>query len=229
MTLYLEQGEELAPEQLHAPFEKALREGHLIPVCFTSAKTGAGIPEFLRHPRAARAERDRGQPAAVREERDDRGRGIPRRARPHEARPRPRLQDRDGPVRRQGGLLPRPPGHDHARTRSSTSATASGPFKVGHLYSMQGKDYVEVERARARRHRRGREGRRDRVRRRAARLARRGPHPPALARISRRPCTASRWRRRRRATSSASSRCCTSWRSRIRASGSSATRPPTRP
>src|SRR5256885_5217880 len=47
METYLEQGEELSPEQLHAPFEKALREGHLIPVCFASAKTGAGIAEFL--------------------------------------------------------------------------------------------------------------------------------------------------------------------------------------
>ncbi|MGE5616083.1 MAG: elongation factor G, partial [Bacillota bacterium] len=47
MNLYLEQGSELSPEQLHAPFEKALREGHLIPVCFASAKTGAGVMEFL--------------------------------------------------------------------------------------------------------------------------------------------------------------------------------------
>ncbi len=47
MALYLEQGEELSPEQLHAPFEKALREGHLIPVCFASARTGAGVMEFL--------------------------------------------------------------------------------------------------------------------------------------------------------------------------------------
>ena len=47
MELYLEQGEELTPEQLHAPFEKALREGHLIPVCFASARSGAGIPELL--------------------------------------------------------------------------------------------------------------------------------------------------------------------------------------
>src|SRR5688572_19383461 len=47
MALYLEQGEELAPEQLHDPFEKALREGHLVPVCFVSAETGAGIPELL--------------------------------------------------------------------------------------------------------------------------------------------------------------------------------------
>jgi elongation factor G len=47
MELYLEQGEELAPEQLHDPFEEALRESHLIPVCFVSAATGAGIPELL--------------------------------------------------------------------------------------------------------------------------------------------------------------------------------------
>ncbi len=47
MELYLEQGEELEPSQLHDPFEKALREGHLVPVCFVSARTGAGIPELL--------------------------------------------------------------------------------------------------------------------------------------------------------------------------------------
>ena len=47
MELYLEQGEELEPEQLHDPFEKALRSGHLVPVCFTSARTGAGIRQLL--------------------------------------------------------------------------------------------------------------------------------------------------------------------------------------
>lgn len=46
MSLYLEQGE-ISPDQLHAPFEKALRDGHLIPVCFVSARTGAGIAELL--------------------------------------------------------------------------------------------------------------------------------------------------------------------------------------
>jgi elongation factor G len=35
-------------EQLHGAFEQALREGHLIPVCFVSAETGAGVPELLR-------------------------------------------------------------------------------------------------------------------------------------------------------------------------------------
>ena len=47
MELYLEQGQELKPEQLHDPFEKALRDDHLIPICFVSAKTGAGIKELL--------------------------------------------------------------------------------------------------------------------------------------------------------------------------------------
>ena len=47
MALYLDQGEELTPEQLHDPFERALREGHLVPVCFVSAETGAGIPQLL--------------------------------------------------------------------------------------------------------------------------------------------------------------------------------------
>jgi elongation factor G len=47
MALYLEQGEDLQAEQLHEPFEKALREGHLIPICFVSARTGAGVKELL--------------------------------------------------------------------------------------------------------------------------------------------------------------------------------------
>ncbi|MCC7150660.1 MAG: elongation factor G, partial [Rubrivivax sp.] len=43
---YLEDGDVDAAE-LHAPLEQALREGHLIPVCFVSAKTGAGVGELL--------------------------------------------------------------------------------------------------------------------------------------------------------------------------------------
>src|SRR2546421_7619231 len=46
MEKYLEKGE-VTPDELHAPLERALREGHLIPVVFTSAKTGAGIGELL--------------------------------------------------------------------------------------------------------------------------------------------------------------------------------------
>ena len=47
MEIYLEQGEDITPEQLHDPFEKALRRGHLIPVCFVSALTGSGLNQLL--------------------------------------------------------------------------------------------------------------------------------------------------------------------------------------
>jgi elongation factor G len=46
MSKYLEQGE-VSPAELHAPFEQALREGHLVPICFASARNGAGISELL--------------------------------------------------------------------------------------------------------------------------------------------------------------------------------------
>jgi len=47
MEIYLEQGKALDPDQLHDPFEQSLREGHLVPVCFVSAKTGAGLDLLL--------------------------------------------------------------------------------------------------------------------------------------------------------------------------------------
>ncbi|MCK4873715.1 MAG: elongation factor G [Phycisphaerales bacterium] len=42
MEKYLE-GEDISPEELHAAFEKGLREGHIIPICFTSSRTGGGV------------------------------------------------------------------------------------------------------------------------------------------------------------------------------------------
>ncbi|MBY5946437.1 elongation factor G [Photobacterium rosenbergii] len=48
MELYLEQGSSLTPEQLHDPFEEALRTGHVIPVCFVSAETGQGVSLLLQ-------------------------------------------------------------------------------------------------------------------------------------------------------------------------------------
>ena len=43
---YLNDGD-IDVSELHAPLEQALREGHLIPVCFVSAKSGAGVAELL--------------------------------------------------------------------------------------------------------------------------------------------------------------------------------------
>jgi elongation factor G len=46
MARYLEQGD-IDAHELHDPFEQALREGHLVPICFVSARTGAGVSELL--------------------------------------------------------------------------------------------------------------------------------------------------------------------------------------
>jgi elongation factor G len=47
MEKYLE-GETLTREELHDACEEALRDGHLVPICFTSAVTGAGLGELLK-------------------------------------------------------------------------------------------------------------------------------------------------------------------------------------
>lgn len=47
METYLEKGDAFDPSDLHAAFEKCLEEAHLIPICFCSAKTGAGIEDLL--------------------------------------------------------------------------------------------------------------------------------------------------------------------------------------
>ena len=48
MDRYLEVGEGgLSGQELHDAFEQCLREGHLVPVCFVSARSGAGVRELL--------------------------------------------------------------------------------------------------------------------------------------------------------------------------------------
>ena len=59
------------------------------------------------------------------------------------------------------------------------------PFKVGHLFRLQGKAHVEIERGDTRRPCRRGQGRGDPFRRGAARLARRGPDQPGAAGLPR--------------------------------------------
>ena len=48
MDRYLDQGESgLQGAELHDAFEQCLREGHLVPVCFVSARTGVGVRALL--------------------------------------------------------------------------------------------------------------------------------------------------------------------------------------
>lgn len=44
---YFEKGEAIDLEKVRRAFEQAMRAGHLVPVCFCSAKTGAGIDDLL--------------------------------------------------------------------------------------------------------------------------------------------------------------------------------------
>jgi elongation factor G len=46
MARYLETGK-VSPEELRDPFRKAMREGHLVPICFTSARDNVGVAELM--------------------------------------------------------------------------------------------------------------------------------------------------------------------------------------
>ncbi len=142
MALYLEQGE-VQPEQLHAPLEKALREGHLIPICFVSARTGAGVKELL----------------------DVFARLLPN---PTEGNPEPFLKG-EGEATEELHAAPDPRRHAVAHvfkvlidpfigklgifrvhqgtlTKDSQLFIGDGrkPFKVGHLFHIHGKEHPEV-------------------------------------------------------------------------------------
>ncbi|HKT41648.1 MAG TPA: elongation factor G [Rhodanobacteraceae bacterium] len=147
MGRYLEDGEEkLSPEDLHNAFEQCLREGHLVPICFTSARNGAGVAEWLQ---------------------------IARKLLPHpgEANPPPFMKG-PGADAKPVDAIPDPAAHVIAdvfkiindpfvgklavfRVWQGTVKKDSQlfiddgkkPFKVGHLLRLQGKDHIEIEQA----------------------------------------------------------------------------------
>jgi elongation factor G len=143
MAVYLEKGE-VAPDELHAPFEKALREGHLVPICFTSARTGAGVAELL----------------------DICAKLLPN---PLEGNPRPFLRG-EGAQAQEFHAEPDPAKHVIAHVFKVTVDPFVGklgvfkvhqgtvkrdqqlfvgdgrkPFKVNQLYLLRGKDHIPVE------------------------------------------------------------------------------------
>ena len=143
MAKYLEQGESLDPKQLHAPFEQALREGHLVPVCFVSARTGAGISELLdilgklapdpteaNMPAFLKGEGTAAEPAEVVLDAD-------RHVVAHV------FQIANDPYRGKLGLFRV---HQGQVTPNSQLYIGDGrkPFKVAHLLRMQGKNAIET-------------------------------------------------------------------------------------
>ncbi|MGH8547977.1 MAG: elongation factor G [Methylococcales bacterium] len=144
MEIYLEQGEELEPAQLHDSFEKALREGHLIPVCFVSARSGAGIPELLsvfkklmpnpseaNPPPFLKGEGDRAQPVEVV---PDPMRHVVGHVFKVSVDP---FVGKMGIFRIYQGTV----------TNNSQLYIGDGrkPFKVAHLFKLQGKNHIEVD------------------------------------------------------------------------------------
>ena len=147
MDHFLEVGEEgLAGQELHDAFEQCLREGHLVPVCFVSARTGAGVKELL---------------------------DIAEKLFPHpgEANPPPFVKG-IGDAAEAITAMPDPAAHviaDVFRIVNDPFVGKLGifrvyqgtvkkdtqlfvddgrkPFKVGHLFKMKGKDHVEVDHA----------------------------------------------------------------------------------
>jgi elongation factor G len=145
LARYLEEGKDPSAADLHAPFEKALREGHLIPILFTSARSGAGIGQLL-HVLASLAPN------------------------PAEGNPPPFYKGEPGQDAEAFAALPDPSQHVlahvfkviadpymgkvgifrvHQGTMKKDGQLFVGdgkrPFKVAHLYQLQGKDYVEVD------------------------------------------------------------------------------------
>ncbi|KFN50972.1 elongation factor G [Arenimonas composti] len=143
MDHYLSDGEEgLSGAELHDAFEQCLREGHLVPVCFVSARTGAGVAELLELAEKLFPNPDEGNPPA-----------FERNGEPITATPDPRahviadvfkivndpfvgklsvFRVFQGTVRRDSQLFV-----DDGRK----------PFKVGHLFRLKGKEHVEIEQA----------------------------------------------------------------------------------
>jgi elongation factor G len=142
---YLNDGDVEASE-LHAPLEQALREGHLIPVCFTSTRSGAGVAELLdvivkllpnptesNPPDFLNGEGDAATPMHAKPDAD-----AHVLAHVFKVTVDP-FVGKMGVLRVWQGTI----------TKDSLLyvGDARKPFKVGHLFMLQGKEHVEVPRA----------------------------------------------------------------------------------
>ncbi len=145
LAQYLEDGADPSIAALHAPFEKALREGHLIPILFVSARTGAGIKELL-HVLASLAPNPaegnpppfyKGEPGGATEAfhaEPDAGKHVLAHVFKVVADP---YLGKIGVFRVHQGTL--------KKDMQLFVGDGKRPFKVGHLYQLQGKDPQEVD------------------------------------------------------------------------------------
>ncbi|OOG37734.1 elongation factor G [Polaromonas sp. A23] len=139
---YLNEGD-VDPRELHAPLEQALREGHLIPVCFVSARNGAGVAELLDVMVRLLPNPAEGNPPKFL--RGEGSAAIPVQAVPDPARhvlAHVFKVTVDPYVGKMGIFRV----HQGTVTRDSLLYIGDGrrPFKVGHLFRLQGKEHTEI-------------------------------------------------------------------------------------
>ncbi|HEY4556437.1 MAG TPA: elongation factor G [Lysobacter sp.] len=147
MEHYLELGEDgLSGDELHDAFEQCLREGHLVPVLFCSARSGVGVAELLDvaerlFPNPAEAN----PPALVRN-----GSGAPE---PVTAEPDPRkhviadvFKVVNDPFVGKLGVFRVYQGTVRRDTQLFVD-DGKRPFKVGHLFKLRGREHVEIDEA----------------------------------------------------------------------------------
>ncbi|ATE71045.1 elongation factor G [Lysobacter capsici] len=147
MEHYLDLGEGgLSGEELHNAFEQCLREGHLVPVLFCSARSGVGVKELLDvaehlfpHPGEANA------PPFLK--------GIGDEAKPILAVPNAKahviadvFKIVNDPFVGKLGVFRVYQGTVRKDTQLFVD-DGKKPFKVGHLFKLKGKDHVEIEQA----------------------------------------------------------------------------------
>ncbi|HKX44347.1 MAG TPA: elongation factor G [Burkholderiaceae bacterium] len=141
---YLNDGD-VDPRELHAPLEEALRQGHLIPICFVSARNGAGVAELLDVIELLLPNPAEGNPPQF-----FKGEGVD--AKELQAEPDPSkhviahvFKVTVDPYVGKMGIFRI---HQGTVTRDSQLFIGDGrkPFKVGHLFMLKGKDHVEIVR-----------------------------------------------------------------------------------
>ena len=147
MGHYLDEGEAgLSGTELHDAFEQCLREGHLVPICFVSARTGAGVKELLQlFARLAPNPKEGNPPPFVK------GRGPD--ATPIVADPDPTKHVIADVFKLVNdpfvGKLAIFRVYQGTLKKDTQLFIDDGkkPFKVGHIFKMKGKDHVEIDQA----------------------------------------------------------------------------------
>lgn len=144
MEAYLEGAKNLDKDKVHAAFERALREGHLVPICFVSAKTGAGIDDLLHVFTATCPSPAEGNPRTFLKETDDGQEQV--HAQPDASAPviahvfkvsADPFVGRLGVFRVHQGTI-----KTKAELRINDEKKA---LRLGHLFKLQGKDHIEVD------------------------------------------------------------------------------------